>query len=231
MAVKPMELQPTPELMKFGHQLIAKYGNEAHQRLEPCWNLHKGFVGYGYFESCLAYCMVREMRPDVIFEISPACGFSTYPLALAVRENKKGRVYSFEINSEYVNLYKENMRILSLSNVTEIIQGDAKKAVFGVLDKVGGRIDILFMDSDHSAQMAEWYLANLLPKTRYWLQVHDIYYLWGQGEPLVIERFLRTHPEYKWLSNHHLAKQSSFRPRPETHGEANSSIWIKMLGW
>lgn len=227
-------LTPTNELMVWANNLVEKYGKLAHETLMPCWNQHEGFEGYGFFESCFVYALMREVKPEVIFEISPACGTTTYPLALAVRDNHKGKVYSFELSKENCDQLDKNLRRVSLRDYVEIFQGDVMGTVDPVLKRVGV-INVLFMDSDHQEPMGKWYMEKLWPLTLQWMHVHDFYYLINDGEILLINRFLLEHPEIKWLSTKHLFKPGfslASRPGPmtykdECHGEANSSIWIK----
>jgi len=217
-------MKPSTELMMWGFNLIEKYGKEAHALLSQCWDRHIGFEGYGYIESCFAYALIREVRPRIILEASPACGMSTYPLALAVKRNKIGKVYSFEIRSDYVKKWIHNIISNNLAGYAEIFEGDVKETVKPVLKEVG-HIDVLFMDCDHGGAMGKWYMDKLFPATRQWLHVHDFYYLPNDGEILVIKQFLEDHPDIKWLSTKHLFKADL--TKHETHEEANSSIWIQ----
>jgi len=204
-------------------ELTKKYAGELHE-LEKCWDKHEGFVGYGFFESYIAYCIVREFKPTRIFEIAPACGFSTYPMALALKRNGRGKVFSFERNEEYLKIYRNNMKKNGLTEFTEPILGDARIEVKRYLSEP---VDVLFMDGDHSDTFAKWYLNNLLPKTRMWMQVHDINYLRESGETKTVLQFLEENKDYKWFASWVVAERSPVKFE-ERRGEANSSIWVKM---
>lgn len=216
--------KPSADQMMWASKLINKYRAEANQQLVPCWESHKGFEGYGYFESILTYAIIREIKPKIIFEISPACGMSTYPLALAIRANEMGKIYSFEINPEFVAHQKENLRRWGLQEHVETIEGNVKETYKKVLEEITF-FDVLFMDSDHGEEMAKFYMTKLWPQTVKFMHIHDFYYLPNDGEIQYIKKFMEKHPKLKWISSKYLYMPDF--TLDETHGEANSSIWIK----
>lgn len=218
------DFRPSSDMMLWAHDILMKYLAEANSLLVPCWNEHEGFEGYGYLESCLTFAIVRELKPKTVFEISPACGMSTYPLALAVKQNGTGRIYSFEINPEYVRQQRRNLGRWELNEIVETIEGNALETVQHILEKVVF-VDVLFMDSAHEEEMAQWYMKNLWPQTKKWMHVHDFYYLPQAGEIEYIKKFLQNNPSIKWLSSKHLYAPNL--TQNEVHGEANTSIWIK----
>jgi len=52
---------------------------------------------FGDVEGELVYMLIRETRPEVVFEISPHAGWSTNYLLGALTANDKGILHSFEI--------------------------------------------------------------------------------------------------------------------------------------
>ena len=58
------------------------------------------------FEGELLYCLIRDRKPEIIYEISPDCGYSSLYITSALSKNKKGKVFSFEIEK-----FKNNIPI------------------------------------------------------------------------------------------------------------------------
>lgn len=237
-------------------ELLYKYLNEYQEGfLQKAWKNHKGFSGYGYFESYLAYCYMREYKPLTTVDIGSACGFSAYPLNFACARNKWGVVLSYELNEERCVQYRENMIQNDLK--ATIFSGEVEKNIQSTLfDKA---IDILFMDAAHSKSFAEWYLKELVPKTATLLHIHDVAYLPDDGEIKTVLAWLEQNPHLEVVRSWELAykngdisvkKPSELvkelnTPKPSTvninnkevisinhsrevRGEANSSIWVKL---
>lgn len=120
------------------------------------------------FGTEINYLLVRKFKPETIVEISPAGGWSTAWFLTALRDNGTGKLYSYDIidmaTKTVPKRLSENRWIFNL--------GDVRKA------KLPEKIDYLFIDADHSAQFAEWYLnnvfKNLKPNTP--VAVDDMYY-------------------------------------------------------
>ena len=111
------------------------------------------------------YCLIREIKPKIFFEISPDCGYSSIYITSALKKNKKGILYSFEIEEkkfgkETVNFIKDNIRNYSY-NKHQIIIGDATKTTLEFPDP-----DMVLIDSCHERWFAKWYLKELFPKTK-----------------------------------------------------------------
>ena len=52
------------------------------------------------FDGEIMYCLIREIQPKVFFEISPDCGYSSIYITSALKKNRKGILYSFEIEKK-----------------------------------------------------------------------------------------------------------------------------------
>jgi predicted O-methyltransferase YrrM len=121
-------------------------------------------------EAELTYLLLREQKPETVVEISPCGGWSSTWILKALRDNKKGHLYSFDLIDDSVkNIPKE----LAKGRRT-FIQGPVQEN----LDKLPKQIDYLFMDSDHSAKFAEWYIENLFTRLKPGtpVSVHDVFH-------------------------------------------------------
>ena len=52
------------------------------------------------FEGEIAYCLIRDRKPQVVYEISPDCGYSTLYLYEAICWNGVGKLFSFELEQK-----------------------------------------------------------------------------------------------------------------------------------
>ncbi len=110
-------------------------------------------------EHCeLLYLMLRAERPTRVVEISPFHGWSTSWILSALRDNGHGRLVSYDL----IDASRRNVPAELAAGRWELVLGDARQQV----RRDGEPIDFLLMDSDHSAEFAEWYLANVMPRVR-----------------------------------------------------------------
>ena len=83
--------------------ILEKYSHEVKDfSLELAKKFHRDNQKYkrGAFsdtEGVFLYCLIRELKPNLIFEISPDTGMSTNYIIQAVSRNGKGRVIGFEL--------------------------------------------------------------------------------------------------------------------------------------
>lgn len=215
--------------------LLLKYKDEMSE-IDKCYGTHEGTKETGYFEGKMAYAYIRELKPEVVWEAGPWHGFSTYPLALGVKNNGIGKVYSFESNSEYLEGAIKNIEKAGLSEYVEFVLGRFQDTALGVLEKVK-KIDIFYQDSSHDGFFAEWYIKNILPYVTYLVFIHDQTYgspytIYGPDYPpdekAIIGKFLGNHPEYEfWLVKDYFP-HNPVEKRRGPGGSANSGIWIKI---
>lgn len=219
-------------------QILRKFGEETHQ-LDEYWRNHKGEALTGYFEGQLAYCFARAFKCETIFELGPKHGWSTYPLALAIKNNGKGKVYSFESSPEYFQITKENLERAKLIEYVHLVNADFKIASLPIAEKLG-RIDMLFTDNGHDDISPLWYIPNLFPLVKHLVFVHDMTY--GTPNPTdektVVFNFLKEHPKYQnflvrdYLPTNDLGHRINEHDKQlagiSTGGSCNSGIWIKM---
>jgi predicted O-methyltransferase YrrM len=106
----------------------------------------------------IVYLLLRSRRPATVVEISPCHGWSTCWILSALRDNGHGFLYSFDI----VDAARANVPADLQQGRWRLVVGDVRQRV----DQIPQQIDFLFMDSDHSAEFAAWYLAAVLPRLR-----------------------------------------------------------------
>ncbi len=104
----------------------------------------------------ITYLMVRDTKPDVVVEISPCHGWSTCWILSALRDNRAGMLHSYDV----VDIAVRNIAPELSSGRWTFHKGD----VCSNLESIPSSIDYLFIDSDHSAKFAEWYLEHVVPR-------------------------------------------------------------------
>ena len=94
-----------------------------------------------------------------IVEIGTSTGYSGTWLGLALLETK-GKLTTFEINSQRAALARENFKKAGLDSIITVVEGDAHEKVSMLKDP----IDLLFLDADKQGYID--YLNKLLPLVR-----------------------------------------------------------------
>lgn len=130
---------------------------------------------FGDVEGELMYMIVREMKPDRAFEISPNAGWSTNYILAALTANEKGTLHSFELLTELngrptAAVIRENQHPDWDQQRLDIHIGDARETV----PRVDGSIDFLLLDSCHEEWFARWYAAQVFPRVEGVVMVQDI---------------------------------------------------------
>ena len=131
-------------------------------------------VTFSDFEGELLFCLIRDRKPEIIYEISPDCGFSSIYITAALSKNKKGKVFSFETekfkNKIPIKKVIENNLLNSEDFKTlQLVIGDASKTTLDFPDP-----DILLIDSCHDRWFGKWYTENLLKRVKDLSIVQDI---------------------------------------------------------
>tara|TARA_Y100001954_G_C15797315_1_gene598349 strand:+ start:230 stop:1285 length:1056 start_codon:yes stop_codon:yes gene_type:complete len=125
------------------------------------------------FDGEIMYCLIREIQPKVFFEISPDCGYSSIYITSALKKNRKGILYSFEIEKKKFGLNTEDLIKKNIENYKysnhKIIIGDATITTPKFADP-----DIILIDSCHDQWFAKWYISNLLPRVKKVAIIQDI---------------------------------------------------------
>lgn len=92
----------------------------------------------------IIYSVVRSRKPDIVLETWVANGFSTRVILCALEKNKKGTLYSTEVNHDVGSLLSGMNKSRWHLNV-----GTPKTVLAKTLKKLQ-KIDIFIHDSDHS---------------------------------------------------------------------------------
>ncbi len=141
-------------------------------------------------EGELLYLLIREGRPNVVFEISPDCGWSTNYILAALTANQHGVLHTFELETK-----KHGQPTETVITTNQHPDWDKSRLILHLGDardtvkEVGGEIDFLLMDSNHEDWFADWYLKEMLPRVRGPVMVHDIVFVDGM-EPSTEARFV-----------------------------------------
>jgi predicted O-methyltransferase YrrM len=137
-------------------------------------------------EAELTYLRIRDRRPEVVVEVGAFRGWSTTWILRALRDNDSGSLASFDRIDD-----AERFVPAGLAERWRLVKGDVR----GRLAEVPARIDYLFVDADHGADFARWYLAELLPRVHGGVSIHDIFHTpdpgRGGGEAEVVLDWLR----------------------------------------
>ena len=157
-------------------------------------------------EGIFLYCLIREFKPNLIFEISPDTGMSTQYILQAVNKNNKGKVIGFELEQfKYSNI--PTLEVIK-SNQTNpeivdkfytLVIGDATKTCD--LKKFG-QPDIVLIDSCHEDFFAKWYLKDLIPFVKEFSLIQDICFehkIEGSSEASTVINYLNDKIPYLML--------------------------------
>jgi predicted O-methyltransferase YrrM len=154
---------------------------------------------FGDVEGELMYMLIRESRPDLVFEISPDCGWSTNYVLAALTENGNGILHSFELEPYK---YRKPTETLIRSNqhrdwdqsrlITHL--GDARQTV----PIVEGKVGFLLIDSCHEDWFADWYIKSVFPRVHGVAFVQDIAFVDGL-EPSTEAQYF-----WEWASQEHI---------------------------
>ena len=164
--------------------LFGKYDRELRQ---VAYCLRKQFYSmqrlghsatFGDVEGELVYMLIREIQPEVVFEISPHAGWSTNYILASLTANSKGTLHSFEILSEIKGVPTE--QVIRSNQWHQWDQkrlvvhiGDARQAVFDV----NGPVNFLLLDSCHEDWFAKWYIETVFPRVSGPVIIQDIAFM------------------------------------------------------
>jgi predicted O-methyltransferase YrrM len=119
-------------------------------------------------EAEILYLLVRAAQPKHVVEISPGGGWSTTWLLSALRDNGAGELSSYDVVDRSRRLVPPDLA----AGRWTLVLGDAKAAV------LPPTVDFLLLDSEHTAEFARWYLAEVVPRVRpgSFVAVHDVFH-------------------------------------------------------
>ena len=117
------------------------------------------------------YAMIRYFRPKVVVEYGAYLGRCTHDILQALIDNGQPYVFkSYELNDDFRQLAQQGMEKVFGEKAIKI-GGDV------ILAKdVPKKIDYLFLDHSHSAELSEWTWKSMIPKVKKGgiVQIHDI---------------------------------------------------------
>ena len=106
-------------------------------------------------EAEITYLRLRERRPDAVVEIGSFDGWSTTWILRALRDNDHGTLHSYDVVDRAVRNVPPDLP----GGRWVYTQGDVRTNLASIPAGAG----YLFVDADHGARFARWYLANLIP--------------------------------------------------------------------
>ncbi|KXS19237.1 hypothetical protein M427DRAFT_53191 [Gonapodya prolifera JEL478] len=148
----------------------------------------------------VGYLRIREAKPKVVWEISPADGFSTFWIISALKANGNGAIlYSFDLaNDPTQHLPLEMQKSIDW----RFKKGDFHKQIDNVLAETPEHSpNYIFLDSYHSKDFAQYYTTELFrmwPDKHIHISLHDVYNpsFWNDN---IQGRDLNVHPP--WMPN------------------------------
>eukprot|EP01039_Chlorochromonas_danica_P001499 gene1499-1633_t len=131
-------------------------------------------------ETELLYMRVRAAKPRLVFELGPACGWSSQAILLALEHNQQGELYSYDME-------RKAPRVIGALSKGEVL---SKRWVFtkGLVQNTyqAKTWDFVYIDALHENHFSRWYVDHILaPLTQRAyprdttplipVQIHDIY--------------------------------------------------------
>lgn len=101
------------------------------------------------------YKFVKECKPDIVVEVGTNRGYSGSWIALALSENKKGKLLTYDPQDYQPKVYEQ----VGLKEWVEFRQS-------GTLEDLPGQIDFTFIDSSHTVADTQREVNTILPKIR-----------------------------------------------------------------
>lgn len=128
---------------------------------------------YDWGSGQVLYSLVRHVRPKVIIEFSTSSGYSTTFTAAALARNGRGVLHSVDLDATALAAAGQWLSNQRLDRVVNLHLGDCRNIVPRLLRH---DVDLLFVDSLHSFDIANWYLGAIVPKLRpdVLVHVHDV---------------------------------------------------------
>jgi predicted O-methyltransferase YrrM len=154
---------------------------------------------FGDVEGELVYMLLRETRPEVVFEISPHAGWSTNYILASLTANGKGTLHSFDILTEIKGVPMEQV-----IRSNQWHQWDQKRLVVHIGDArqtvvdVDGPVNFLLLDSCHEDWFAKWYIESVFPRMSGPVIIQDIAFA-DQMEPSSEARYV-----WDWADREHI---------------------------
>ncbi|GAB3391394.1 hypothetical protein GCM10027360_81590 [Amycolatopsis echigonensis] len=141
----------------------AKDAQRAHRRAHPTMKTQLDDV-----EAEITYLLLRHLRPEKVVEIGSLHGWSTSWILRALADNGAGRLTTVDLIGNATTTVPHTLA----KSRWEFRQGDARTLAGDWLSDV----DYLFIDADHGARFARWYLSDVFPNIDAAVSVHDVFH-------------------------------------------------------
>ncbi len=111
---------------------------------------------YDWLSGQLLYCLIRYLKPKRIMEISTSSGYATMFMALALKKNKGGIIFSYEIDPKAAKSASRNFVDYQVDDFVKLHVGDVKKTSLSAPKD----FDLYFLDSLHTYDFACWFMET-----------------------------------------------------------------------
>ena len=191
------------------------------------WNDHiywgGGIIGqYNLFDAYILCGLVNKFQIKSVIECAPYMGWSTLLIQVSLPSNNVFHV-SFDTGDFEEKIRSTVSRWTALRSNYMFVRGDFRETA-NEYSALLPKADLLFLDADHSADFARWYLEefNILERLKpgALVQIHDIYpedavpVLPGYdfSESLIVTEWLRTrHSDWDVISTYELMRRLDIR--------------------
>ncbi|WP_236789423.1 class I SAM-dependent methyltransferase [Amycolatopsis sp. GM8] len=121
-------------------------------------------------EAEITYLLLRYFRPAKVVEIGSLHGWSTCWILHALADNGDGRLITLDLLDTAAWTVPRPLA----TGRWEFRQGDARTLTTDWMTE----LDYLFIDADHRARFARWYLGDVFPRLRPGtpVSVHDVFH-------------------------------------------------------
>lgn len=128
---------------------------------------------YDWFAAQVLYALVRAVKPRTVIEFSTSSGYSTTFIALALKRNDHGRLHTIDIDAQAQRAAAQWLGQNDLMSHVDVHTGDCRDVVPSLLRD---DVDLVFIDTLHSFDIAEWYFAAVIPRLRpeTLVHIHDV---------------------------------------------------------
>ncbi|WP_033289364.1 class I SAM-dependent methyltransferase [Amycolatopsis jejuensis] len=188
----------------------AKDAQRAHRRSHPAMKTQLDDL-----EAEITYLLLRQQRPAKVVEIGSLHGWSTSWLLRALADNGTGHLVTADLVGHAAATVPSSLA----KGRWEFRQGDARTLTGDWLSDV----DYLFVDADHGARFARWYLADVFPGLDAAVSVHDVFH---RTTPLP---FTEGKEVLRWLDTTHTPYFTAARARAP-HASARLGELRRELG-
>lgn len=143
----------------------ARAAQRAHRAANPSMKVQLDDI-----EAEITYLLLRHFRPAKVVEIGSLHGWSTSWILRALADNGTGGLVTMDLVDHATATVPRSLS----ADRWEFRQGDAKTLAADWVSDV----DYLFIDADHRARFAKWYLGEVFPRlaTGTPVSVHDVFH-------------------------------------------------------